>query len=246
MADEQRYADKILSDMVKKRAEYGPEPDLERIWEGLNKKLQKEEKGSQWTKVAAAAAVLLIIGSLSWGIPEVRAVGKSIWHSFKVTFIGDTSGLIQTEYSQPTNTTNQLPLYKEIYADVSEVQKGLPFQIKVPTYLPDGYVFDKIKVVDLGDGLYKIRQYYTFHDQQKKGFLCITQENNYSGTAKSIGYDTDDTTVRTISLNGNTAILMVREKDNWASLDWNEGSISYSMVGITSPEKLIEIAKSLK
>ncbi|WP_165792002.1 DUF4367 domain-containing protein [Desulfocucumis palustris] len=60
------------------------------------------------------------------------------------------------------------------------------------------------------------------------------------------GYDTDDTIVYEVLLNGKPALLLVREKDRTASIFWDEGIMVYKISGILSSEEAVKMAESLE
>lgn len=70
MPDREKQLDNIFSDIIKQRAERGPQPDMERIWNGIQQKLQRRRRTALWWKGVAAAIALFIGASLF--VPDVR------------------------------------------------------------------------------------------------------------------------------------------------------------------------------
>lgn len=235
----QEQLDNMLAEIVKSRANRGPEPDMERIWAGISARLRRERRSARWVKAVAAVAVMLLAATAF--VPQVQAFGLRVWRSFKVIILDSSTGQIQSEYQGGSSTPMSETLQEREYLDFEKAQEGLPFAIKKPAYLPEGYGLEKIKRVDYGHGLFKVSQYYC----RGNDYLLITQETCLEENRQGVMYDTDDTTVREITVGNVPAMLLVREKDGWASVLWNEGALTYQIAGIAKPEEIIRTAESL-
>lgn len=237
----QKQLDNMLAEIVKSRADRGPEPDMERIWAGISARLRRERRSARWVKAVAAVAVMLLAATAF--VPQVQAFGLRVWRSFKVIILDSSTGQIQSEYeggSSTPNTLSETPQERE-YLDFEKAQEGLPFAIKRPGYLPEGYRLEKIKRADYGHGFFKVSQYYS----RGNDYLLLTQENCLEENRQGVMYDTDDTTVREIKVRDLPAMLLVREKDGWASVLWNEGALTCRIAGIATPEEIVKTAESL-
>ncbi|WP_347491506.1 DUF4367 domain-containing protein [Desulfoscipio sp. XC116] len=84
------------------------------------------------------------------------------------------------------------------------------------------------------------------YTRQDKKHIVFNQMSVAGEAVRSQGYDTDDTTVHDVLINGKPALLMIREKDHFASIAWDEGVMVYQIAGILSPEEAVKMAESLE
>ncbi len=241
MADREKELDDILSDIIKQRAERGPEPDMDRIWSGIQQKLQHRRRSAIWWKAAVTAVALFIAVNLF--VPDVQAVTLKLWRSFKVTFLGDSTGQVHPEYQNPSPSGTTAPPSQQEFAAIEEAQAGVPFPIKEPGYLPEGCKLKSVNVANQGDGRFRISLLYT---KGENGYILITEENRLGESHLGLGYDTDDTVVQQTKIWGSPAVLFITQKDSSAKACWDDGVLTYAVSGIGTPEEIVRIAGSLK
>lgn len=160
-----------------------------------------------------------------------------------MTFLGDSTGQVYPEYENPpSSSTTDTPSQRE-FASIEEAQPRVPFRIKKPGYIPEGFKFKSIKVVDQGDGRFRISLLYT---KKEADHILITEENHLGESHLGLGYDTDDTVVQQTKIWGRPAVLFVTPKDSTVKVTWDDGILIYAVSGIGTPEDIVRVAGSLK
>lgn len=227
--------DQMLSDIINNRINRAPEPDMDKMWKNIKNDLNKEKFLSpSWLKVSIFVVMIFGLGLVSFIAPDsVKAVGEKVWNSFDKLISDNSTGVIQSKYTEKDSDSNPLKF--------EEIQKQCPYQIKSPEYIPDGYKLDSIELRDMENGIVIVKQILS---DKEKNFILITQKNNID-SAKGHGYDTDDTVVSEALVNNIPAIIMEREKNNFVSLLWNDSYLSYRISGKSTPDEIIKIAESL-
>lgn len=149
--------------------------------------------------------------------------------------------LTQTEQDQYNVMTDSSENSADILslANFSEVADYAEFDVKLPTYLPEGYTFDRAEFYKDGDrisGKY-VNLYFT--NQETKGSIFMQQRLPDEETAFATGTDGK---IEQLSINGVTAIMM-----NDRSIDWET---DIAMYGLSSRDinknELILIAESIR
>lgn len=76
--------------------------------------------------------------------------------------------------------------------------------------------------------------------------LKITISMMPANKASTVEYDTNDSTIKTVDVNGYDATLIIDEKDGFAILFWIEGSYVISIIGDITEEEVIRVAQDIK
>lgn len=237
--DREKDLDQLIAEAVKQKINQAPEPDMERIWKNINREIKKQNKVSRLTRIAVSVAVILLAGIFSViNVPGVKATGLKTWQRLETIFIDDSSAVIPFRYEEKANDPAQ-----EKPATLEEIQKDCPFTIKTPGYLPDGYVLKEVRKDDVSKSVFEVTQIFA---RQNKEHIVFNHMSITGEAVRGQGYDTDDTTVHDVLVNGKPALLLVREKDHTASLSWDEGIMVYRIAGILSPEEAVKMAESLE
>lgn len=124
--------------------------------------------------------------------------------------------------------------------DSSTLNQYTCFDVKFPTYLPDGYTFDRAEFTKDEAGNVKDSKYAELcFKNQKTGKEIYMQERFACDETKTVG---DAGNIEKISINGADAILSGRN-----SIDWEANGTIYFLSGknITKDES-IKIAESIK
>jgi len=131
---------------------------------------------------------------------------------------------------------------KLVEYDVSKLGEYICFEAKLPSYLPEGYTFDRAEFYKDEEGKVKNSKYIDLYFKEKVtgNELFIQERFADEETAYEIGTDGK---IEEIELNGIKAILMDDKH-----LDWEAEGIlfSFSSHHNVSREELIKIAESIK
>ena len=103
-----------------------------------------------------------------------------------------------------------------------------------PEYVPDGYV-STVENKDFGG----VTIFYALNEN-----YCIVYEQEVLDTDMNI--DSTDVETYGVTVNGRDATVIRQTDSNTSILLWNDGRYRYYLIGNTTPETLIRMAKSLK
>jgi len=239
MTSEKRL-EELISEVMKNRLE-SHNPDLGQVWKKISKELKRRKRRRVAVKFLACAAVaVLCFGAFSLYLEPVKALNKKLWYSFSMIFqeniatilMGNTDGA----HTKPPDTKD-----KPVEETLLEVAKKCPFRLKLPQYLPPVYQLDKIYYTEFGKrGAQVTLQYKSVNSSLV--FTQVYAEQQGMGYS----YDTDDTIVKDVKINGSSGKLFIREKDNFTQLIWADGEIHYRLGGVIAPEEAKRIAASLE
>ncbi|WP_449240932.1 DUF4367 domain-containing protein [Desulfoscipio gibsoniae] len=231
--------DKLIAEAIQQTLNQAPEPDMERIWKNINRKIKRQNKMYRLTKITASVVLVLLAGIyFTINVPDVKATGLKTWQRLETIFMNNSGAAIPFRYVEKTNDPVQ-----EKPATLEEIQKDCPFPIKKPGYLPNGYVLKEVNMENVSKTLIEVKQVFL---RENKDHIVFIQMSITGEAVSGQGYDTDDTTVHEVLLNGKPALLLVREKDRTASISWDEGIMIYKISGILSPEEAVKMAESLE
>ncbi len=127
-----------------------------------------------------------------------------------------------------------------IIKDANEINQYTSFKASLPTYLPEGYKFDRATFYKTG-GEVKNSKYATLYFTNDKGKeLYMQQRENCEETGSSLGTDGK---IEEVKINGVDAVIV----DN-RSISWETPEVIYflSGKGNINKDELIKVAESMK
>lgn len=156
----------------------------------------------------------------------------------KIVDIDMNTGALTTEKEAALSKANNVLVVK----DKSLLNQYTCFEVKLPSYLPEGYVFDRAEFYKEADKEVKDSKYIDLYFINQATGESIYMQQRYADeeTAYSIG---TDEVVEAVQVNGVKAIMTGED-----SIDWEADSVLYgiSTHGKIEKEQLIKIAESIK
>ena len=143
-------------------------------------------------------------------------------------------------------TEKEASLYKEnnvlVVKDKSLLNQYTCFEVKLPSYLPEGYTFDRAEFYKEADKEVKDSKYIDLYFINQATGESIYMQQRYADeeTAYSIG---TDEVVEEVQVNGVKAVMTGEN-----SIDWETNGVLYgiSTRGKIEKEQLIKMAESIK
>ena len=156
----------------------------------------------------------------------------------KIVDIDMNTGKLTTEKEAASYEANNTLVVK----DKNLLNQYTCFEVKLPSYLPDGYVFDHAEFDKEADKEVKDSKYISlyFINQATEESIYMQQRYADEETAYSIG---TDEIVEEVQVSGIKAIMTGEN-----SIDWEANGVLYGMSthGKVEKEQLIKIAESIK
>ncbi|WZL74197.1 DUF4367 domain-containing protein [Clostridiaceae bacterium 35-E11] len=225
------------------------------IWKQLQDSIsfeiyQKKKRSSKRLYIKAAA-VLVIIGLLSCANflmpePKIHAQRLDFFQSI-VQYFSDKTVLHEVKRSSPENSIdssstdeNSFTLeWKEVSWE--EAQRKIDFQIKKPSYLPQGYTLSKVLIFDTDIKINTIKLVYAngkeafelTQDLIVGDFASSTNVNPKYGTVESL--DWEDTLYQVIAF-----------ENHKTHVSWFKNSIHYKLRCPFSKEETLKILQSIE
>lgn len=227
-------------------------PDVDEQWLKFKNRYGLREKGNanrlpnngRYATVAWAAAVLIAFALLSLANPEkTNAIGEKMIQSFRVLVGGTTENKVTTETRDGAAPQIGDIVVQEPEKEVTleEAQTSVYFTLGQPTYLPEGAQLAKVLFAQLHSDLYRITLQYEVESQT----VTLVQRNTTGDNGDSLLYDTDDSTVYDLDINGNPGYA-IRSKDGSHTVIWRSRGLTFELSGNIPEDELIKIARSVK
>ena len=125
-----------------------------------------------------------------------------------------------------------------IEKDVDKLNDYLCFEVSIPTYLPEGYSFDRAEFYPDENGEVKDSKYISLYFTNKKGDEIFIQERLAD---EETGYEGGAMDLQEIQINGVTGIL-----SDGHCLDWENNGRLHCLIGRkVDGEELIKIAETM-
>lgn len=248
----EKELDQIIIDQLSKEMASNIEvPDIDDQWQKIKKRIIEEnivparqKKVFNRKGLAFAAAILLTIGSVTFLYPNnANAFGGKIAEFFNY-IVGKTTHNKTETYKQPNdfsipkvqNLGNNIE--KEVTMD--QAQSLIPFKLAIPSYLPAEAKTKRIVLISLGADVYQISIEYNLKDQ----VIVFSQQNSANGTSRGSLYDTDDTSVKDLIVNGNPALILM-SKNGINTVNWQLRGLMLQIRGKIAEEEITKIANSI-
>lgn len=248
--------DQLIEDVVKAEIKNSPAPALStaEAWEQLNQRLQDRRAVNQQRKgryrsrgllLACAAVVLLAV---LWNPVNSSAFGKltEIFQQAQGAFI-ELFVRVDAPYEDenaPDNyaIVNELRVRSETMS-LEEAQKNTSFDIKVPSYIPDGFQLESVIVIQK-DNQISEEIYLQYKNNNRSLVIGEKIIRDFKGT--TVVADYEDTIREEITVNNHLANLFTY-KDGTLELIWVVDDYNYfEITGILPKDEIIAIAESIQ
>lgn len=249
----ERELDEIIGEKVLEELNNIEVPNIDEQWTKFQRQLQSEETMSikefphnirSYKKFAWAAVFIIMIGSAVIYKPTyTEAFGGKLIELYNY-IVGKTSNN-QTESYQHTPSSD-MPIVQDHGANAEkevtreEAQSIISYKLAIPNYLPEGAYEYKIIATTLGSNIQKITIQYLLDAKS----IVFEQSNTSRAASRGSLYDTDDTVIKEITINGTPATLFVH-KTGLCTLNWEMRGLILQLTGNISSEELIKIASSI-
>lgn len=253
MAVTEKELDQIIANQISNELASNIEvPDIDKQWQKIKQQILDGNATPIIKKplltnrrIVVAATILLSIGSLNFLFPtNANAVGGKIAEFFNY-IVGKTTQNKTETYKQSNEpgmpNVQNLGTNTEKEVTLDQAQTSIPFKLASPSYLPPGTNVRRVILSSLGADVYQITIEYNIKDQ----ILVFSQQNSAKGTSRGSLYDTDDTTVKDIIINGSPAMLFM-SKDGINTLNWQSRGLLLQMTGKLNELEISKVASSIK
>lgn len=246
------FQKKIKEQIAKELANTIEVPPFEEQWAKVKAELLKEStpvkpepKKFKLQKLAWIAVVLMVIGSFSMISPNAaNGFGSKIVEFFNYA-VGKTTRNQAVTYKNP-NEPNvppdvnkvDVPQAKEV--SLAEAQALISTNLAVPSYLPPGMKFRRAMFTNLSNGFYTLAIEYELNGN----VIIFEQERIAKATSMGTLYDTDDTVVEDLVINGNPAVLF-SNKNGMNTINWQLRGLLLHITGKVGQEELQKMAQSI-
>ncbi|TGE39459.1 DUF4367 domain-containing protein [Desulfosporosinus fructosivorans] len=225
-------------------------PDIEDQWQKIKGQILKDNPVIKRTspnikRVAVAAAILISIGSLNFLYPNnANAVGGKIAEFFNYIVGKTTQNKAETYKSVKDSGVPTIQDVGDIFekeVTLAEAQTSIPFKLATPSYLPHGANITRVVLTSLGADVYQISIEYNFNERA----IVFSQQVSSNGISRGTLYDTDDTVIKELFVNGSPAILFMR-KNRINTLNWETRGLLLQIKGEITEDEIIKMAQSVK
>ncbi|HBV85359.1 MAG TPA: hypothetical protein DEF42_01540 [Desulfosporosinus sp.] len=250
MALSEKELDQLIKSQLSKDLDANIEvPDIEDQWQKIKGKLVEEnpeiEKTSpNRTRIVVAAVILISIGSMNFLYPSnVNAVGGKIAKFFNY-IVGKTTQNKTETYTAIDPGVPKIEDIGDIFekeVTLSEAQALIPFKLATPSYLPHGANTRRVVIASLSAEVYQISIEYNHNDS----VIVFSQQISSNGASRGTLYDTDDTVIKDLTVNGSPAILFIR-KNGINTLNWQSRGLILQIKGEITEEDITKMAQSIK
>lgn len=226
-------------------------PDIDKQWQKIKQQILSDKTTPIIKKpllnrrrIVAAAAIILSCGSLNFFYPtNANAVGGKIAGFFNYIVGKTTQNRTQT-YKQGNDPdmpqAQNVGANKETEVTLDQAQASIPFKLATPSYLPLDFKTRRIVLTSFGADIYQILIEYNHNDQ----LIVYSQQNSGNGISRGSLFDTDDTIVKDLIVNGNPA-MMFMSKNGINKLNWQIRGLVLEIKGEIAEDEIIKIAKSI-
>jgi len=251
--------DDIIEKSLKSEADKLTIPPKEEVWAQITGQLEKQRVNTQKKRRAFKLAVASIVLILSFGtvlltFPErdATAVGQRLVQIMQSIFGGETRiETISRETLPPANEpappgdeapveTIQVP-EPMVFNSVDEARKVVPFDFRVPKYVPEGYQLEEITYMNFEKKTGEVVLRYESENSELK----IIERILPGDFAMSSIVRTQEVTVHEVNVNGNKGTMM-SFKNGQNELEYYSSGISIRIFGKVDTKEILKIAESLQ
>lgn len=251
MALSEKELERVIKTQLSKELATNIEvPDIEDQWQKIKKGIVEdtqmiEKRVMTRKRITLAATILISIGSITFLYPSnANAVGGKIAEFFNYIVGKTTQNKTETykqgnELGTPKVQDMGDNIEKEVTLDLA--QSSIPFKLATPSYLPNEANTRRVILTSLGANVYQISIEYNYKDK----VIVFSQQNSAGGTSRGSLYDTDDTVIKDLTVNGSPASLFI-SKNGINTLNWQTRGLILQISGVITEEEINKIAQSIK
>lgn len=241
--------DEILKVLIKKEVESVEVPPVDEQWKKFkqrygitdtprSKYLNKLKSKTFW----AVAIVLMVIGISLFQPLSAAAFGNRIMKIFYAVTGKTTHNIVISEKRSgdipQVGDANISQPPREV--SLEEVKKLINFLLAEPKYLPEGTKLEKVIFSQVHSDIFRVIMTY-----DKNGVkVNLKQGNLFGENSESYLYDSDDSQVKILDLNGKLAHL-IKSKDGSNTVIWHSRGLFFELESKIDESELIKIADSI-
>lgn len=241
-----KHFEVLLRDVIKTNIDTQTVPSdvKERVIEKIHLSKSETHNRISFKIVACTVAMLLLFITCAYFAYPQQAGALSVGLIERLEFfLQEKLYNISESFSNKSETKDPPPQTPEIPSEtevsLQEARASLPFSLSVPQYIPKGLVMEKVKLSG-EKPLMEVTLRYTGENKN----LIIVEKGISENAGIGLSYDKDDTKVKSITVRGCQANLLVN-KSNWVLLEWHDQIITYIIQGNLPPEEIVNIANKL-
>lgn len=225
-------------------------PDIDNQWQKIKDQLLKDKPAikrtfSKQKKILAAAIILISIGSINFLYPNnANAVGGKIAEFFNHIVGKTTQNKTETYKSGIDPGVPKIQDIGDIFekeVTLAEAQTLVHFKLATPSYLPNKASSSRVLLSSSGTDVYQITIDYILNEN----VIVFSQQFIANEISHGTLYDTDDTVIKDLLVNGSPASLFM-SKNGINTLNWQSRGLLLQIKGKISEEEITKIANSVK
>ena len=187
-------------------------------------------------KFVVACLIFLLVGSGIYQLfpQQISAAGRRVLHSISL-MLGDN---LQIKDNQQENGAKFQTL--ETDTTLLNAMSQAPFGIKIPRYVPPGFLITGVNTLEKDGGVFMLTLVY----ESPQSSLVIKQANSKSlGGSLTTHQGVEDYTE--VDISGMSAVFSNHSDGNVFLLFTDETNVTFTLIGDLSLEDILEIARSL-
>ncbi len=242
-----RDIDDIIKDVMEEMK--GQPPAANEMWQRINRRLQVEEarRKLKFKKFAAVAGLLIILGIGIFTVEPERtsAIGNFVSRVFRLDGRGPVKNVLFSYSREPDEAgpaVKEIATITPVTTTLEEARKKATFKILIPAYLPPGFSLKEVTWEKIRNPSYRVTLNY---QGPQGGFLSISQQNLLGEMGAGYMYDSEDTLVEEVIIQGSPATLTI-SKNKLARIFWLNQNVSFELFGQISKNEILKVVKSLK
>jgi len=251
MALSDKELDKLIHDQIKSELNEFETPDIDEQWNKVRNALMEEstpknpsQKVNNLKRLTWVAALLIIVGAFSFINPgNANAFGEKIIEFYNF-MVGKTTNNKTETYKRPGSpnepAVTDLGTNSEKEVTLEQAQSSIPYTLATPNYLPPEFKLKRVTLTNMGSEIAEVSMEY----EGDSKVIVFKQHNSAKSTTRGSLYDTDDTTVKDVDVNGKPGILFIT-KNNMSTLNWIQRDLVLQITGKIEPDEIIKIANSI-
>ncbi|WP_079912612.1 DUF4367 domain-containing protein [Paenibacillus sp. 32352] len=238
--------------------DYSQHSDPETMYHRImrNKENGKETRGSRkkWTRLAASAASVAAVGIISLSIVQPSFASDIVSRIINTISLGHISvsqmepsvthipidemkkQVMVSAQDQAASESNTL-----VVRDPGQLNQYTSFQVLLPSYQPEGYVFDRAEFYKDEQGVVSGSKYINIYYKQPATGKQIFMQQRHADEETAFGLSTTNK-IEAIQIHGVDAVMTGEH-----SIDWETNGVLYSLTakGLEKDE-VIKIAESIR
>ncbi|MGE5632654.1 MAG: DUF4367 domain-containing protein [Caulobacteraceae bacterium] len=241
--------DEILKVLIKKEVESVEVPPVDEQWKKFKQRYGiADTPGSRYLKKLksktfwAAAIVFIVIGISLFQPLTAAAFGERIMKIFYAVTGKTTQNIVISEKRSgdipQIGDANISEPPREV--SLEEAKKLINFLLAEPKFLPEGTKLEKIMFTQIHTDIFRVSMTYDKNGNK----INLTQGNLFGDNSESYLFDSDDSQVKTMDLNGRSGHL-IKNKDGSNTMIWHNRGLFFELESKIDQIELIKIAESI-